>query len=98
MESAIIYGLSSVLSERVTFKDGKVQQSNFHDYRVMRMLDAPEEIHVKLIVSNESPTGIGETGLPITGGAVANAVAALSGIRLRHLTFTPERVKKALES
>jgi isoquinoline 1-oxidoreductase beta subunit len=98
MESAIIYGLSSVLSERVTFKDGKVQQSNFHDYRVMRMSDAPEEIHVKLIDSNESPTGIGETGLPITGGAVANAVAALSGIRLRHLPFTPERVKKALES
>ena len=98
MESAIIYGLSSVLSERVTFKDGKVQQSNFHNYRVMRMADAPEEIHVKIIDSNESPTGIGETGLPITGGAVANAVAALSGIRLRHLPFTPERVKKALES
>ena len=98
MESAIIYGLSSVLSERVTFKDGKVQQSNFHNYRVMRMADVPEEIHVKLIVSNESPTGIGETGLPITGGAVANAVAALSGIRLRHLPFTPERVKKAIES
>jgi isoquinoline 1-oxidoreductase beta subunit len=98
MESAIIYGLSSVLSERVTFKDGKVQQSNFHDYRVMRMSDAPEEIHVKIIDSNESPTGIGETGLPITGGAVANAVAALSGIRLRHLPLTPERVKKALES
>ena len=98
MESAIIYGLSSVLSERVTFKDGKVQQSNFHNYRVMRMADVPEEIHVNLIDSNESPTGIGETGLPITGGAVAYAVAALSGIRLRHLPFTPERVKKAIES
>jgi isoquinoline 1-oxidoreductase beta subunit len=98
MESAIIYGLSSVLSERVTFKDGKVQQSNFHDYRVMRISDAPEEIHVNIIDSNESPTGIGETGLPITGGAVANAVAALIGIRLRHLPLTPEQVKKALES
>ena len=64
----------------------------------MRMSDAPEEIHVKIIDSNESPTGIGETGLPITGGAVANAVAALSGVRLRHLPLTPERVKKAIES
>ena len=98
MEGAIIYGLSSVLSERVTFKQGKVQQSNFHDYQVMRMVDVPEEIHVKLIDSHESPTGIGETGLPITGGAVANAVAALTGIRLKHLPFTPERVKKAIAS
>ena len=98
MESAIIYGLSSVLSERITFKDGKVQQSNFHDYHVMRMSDTPEEINVKIIDSNESPTGIGETGLPITGGAVANAVAALSGTRLRHLPFTPDQVKKVMKS
>ena len=64
------------------------------------MSDAPEEIHLKIIDSNESATGLGETGLPITGGAVANAVAALSGIRLRHLPLplTPELVKKALES
>ena len=64
----------------------------------MRISDAPEEIHVKIIDSNESPSGIGETGLPITGGAVANAVAALSGIRLKHLPFTPDQVKKAMES
>ena len=62
------------------------------------MSDAPEEIHLKIIDSNESPIGIGETGLPITGGAVAIAVAALSGIRLRPLPLSPERVKKALES
>ena len=87
-----------MLSERITFKDGKVQQSNFHDYHVMRMSDTPEEINVKIIDSNESPTGIGETGLPITGGAVANAVAALSGTRLRHLPFTPDQVKKVMKS
>ena len=97
VESAIINGLSTVLSERNTFKDGKVQQLNYNDCHVMRISDAPEEIHVKIIDSNENPTGIVETGLAITGGTVANSVATLSEIRLRHLPFTPDQFKNALK-
>jgi len=97
MEGAIVFGLSSALKERITFKNGEVQQSNFNDYEVMRMADAPEEIHVKLVITDNPPTGIGEPGVPITGGAVANAVAALTGIRLRHMPFNPGRVLHALK-
>ena len=98
MEGGIVYGLSSMLTERVTFENGRVQQSNFHDYEVMRMADAPEEIHVEIIPSTEPPVGIGETGVPIASGAVANAFFALTGRQIRHMPFTPERVKAALKA
>lgn len=96
MEGGIVYGLSSVLTERITFAGGEVQQSNFHDYEIMRIADAPEDIQVKFIPSTEPPTGVGEAGGPVTAGAVGNAVFALTGKRLHHLPFTPERVKAAL--
>ncbi len=98
MEGGIVYGLSSMFSERITFENGQVVQSNFHDYEVMRMADAPEEIHVEIIKNNEPPVGIGETGVPIASGAVANAFFALTGKQLRHMPFTPDRVLAALKA
>jgi isoquinoline 1-oxidoreductase subunit beta len=98
MEGALVMGLSSVLFESITFKEGMVEQNNFYDYPILRMEDAPEEIHLEIIPSNEKPSGIGEAGLPFMGAVVSNAFAALTGKRLRHMPFTPEKVKNLLNS
>ena len=76
-------------------KDGVVQQSNFNDYHVMRMSDVPQ-IHMKVIVTDNPPTGMGEVGIPTVAPAIGNAVAQLTGKRLRHLPMSAERVKKSL--
>jgi isoquinoline 1-oxidoreductase beta subunit len=98
VESAIIYGLSSVLHERVTIKDGMVEQSNFHDYNLMRMSDLPEEMHVQFVNVDTRPTGLGEIGNPFIAGAISNAFQRLTGKRLRHLPFTPDRVLETLKA
>jgi len=95
LESAIIYALSGALSEELTVKDGAVQQTNFNDYHVLRMSDVPE-IHTRIVASNASPSGMGELGIPSVAPAIANAVAVLTGKRLRALPMSPDRVKKAL--
>lgn len=96
-QGAIIQGLGTTLMESITVKDGAVQQSNFHDYQVMKMADVPQ-IDVKFIASDLPPGGIGEAALPIAAPAVGNAFAKLTGKRLRHLPFLPARVKDALAS
>jgi isoquinoline 1-oxidoreductase beta subunit len=96
IESGIMYGLSSVLSERVTVKGGIVEQTNFHDYNLLHMSDAPEELHVEFVDSDAPPSGLGEIGNPMVAAAVANAFFALTGKRLRHMPFTPDRVRAAL--
>ncbi|MGA0394272.1 MAG: molybdopterin cofactor-binding domain-containing protein [Rhodospirillales bacterium] len=98
VESGMIYGLSSVLKERVTVKKGIVEQSNFHDYELLRMSETPEELHVEFVKTNRKPTGIGEVGNPMIAAAVANAFFKLTGKRLYHMPFTPERVKAALKA
>jgi isoquinoline 1-oxidoreductase beta subunit len=98
VESAIIYGLSSILHERVTMKDGAVEQSNFHDYELMRMSDLPEEMHVQFVDVDTRPTGLGEIGNPFIAGAISNAFFKLTGKRLRHMPFTPERVLATLKA
>jgi isoquinoline 1-oxidoreductase subunit beta len=97
VESAVIYGLGAALKERITIKDGIVQQSNFHDYEVMRMADVPE-IKVEVLKGGDRPTQVGELGLPAVAPAIANAFFALTGKRLRHLPMTPAKVKEALAS
>ena len=98
VESGVVYGLSSVLKERATIKDGAVEQSNFHDYELLRMSEAPEEIHVEFLDRDTKPTGLGEIGNPFIAAAVANAFHALTGKRLYHMPFTPARVIEALKA
>jgi isoquinoline 1-oxidoreductase subunit beta len=94
IEGAIVYTLGAVLSERVTMANGAVEQSNFYDYNVPRLSDVPD-IEVKVLSTPNPPTGIGEMGGNVTG-AVANAVAAATGARVRHMPLTQERVLAAI--
>jgi isoquinoline 1-oxidoreductase subunit beta len=94
-QGSIVYGLGMALMERVSIKDGAVEQSNFYDYQVMRMTDVPD-IHVEVIATDNHPTGAGQMGTPLVAPAVNSAFAALTGKRLRETPMTPERVKRAL--
>jgi len=86
VESAIAFGLSAALYGQVTLKDGVVEQSNFHDYQVLRIAEMPKvEVHV--VPSTAAPSGVGEPGTPPIAPAVSNALFALTGKRLRELPF-----------
>jgi isoquinoline 1-oxidoreductase beta subunit len=94
-ESSIVYGLGLALTERISIKDGAVEQSNFYDYRVPRMNEVPA-MHVEVISTDNPPTGAGQMATPLVAPAIGSAIAQLTGVRLRHTPFTPERVKAAL--
>ncbi len=84
MESSVSYGLGAALQSEITFKDGMVQQSNFHDYQVMRMANMPK-VEVYIVQSTEKMGGVGEPGLPPIAPAVTNAIFAATGKRIRTL-------------
>jgi len=84
MESSISFGLGAAMQSEITFKEGKVQQSNFHDYLVMRMSDMPK-VEVHIVQSTEKMGGVGEPGLPPVAPAVTNAIFAATGKRIRQL-------------
>jgi isoquinoline 1-oxidoreductase beta subunit len=86
VQSAIAFGLSAALKGQITFKDGRVEQSNFDDYPVLRMDEMPRvEVH---LVGGDKPTGVGEPATPPIAPAVANALAALTGKRARELPLS----------
>jgi isoquinoline 1-oxidoreductase beta subunit len=94
-EGSIVYGLGLALTERISIKDGAVEQSNFYDYRVPRMNEVPM-MQVEVIPTDNPPTGAGQMATPLVAPAIGSAIAQLTGVRLRHTPFTPERVKAAL--
>lgn len=94
-ESSIVYGLGVTLTELITVKNGAVEQSNFYNYHVPRMKDVPA-MHIEVIQTDNHPTGAGQMATPLVAPAIASALAELTGVRLRHTPFLPERVKKAL--
>ncbi len=88
VESGILFGLSAALKQRVTFENGRVQQTNFHQYDSVRMFEAPK-IEVHIVDSKEKPSGVGEPGLPPAAPAVTNAIFAVTGKRIRSLPIEP---------
>ncbi|HEX3913279.1 MAG TPA: xanthine dehydrogenase family protein molybdopterin-binding subunit [Steroidobacteraceae bacterium] len=89
MEGGIGFGLSAALYGAITLKDGRIEQSNFNDYRVLRMNEAPK-VEVYIVPSTEKPTGVGEPGVAPVGPAVANAVFAATGKRMRVFPFSKD--------
>jgi isoquinoline 1-oxidoreductase subunit beta len=95
IEGGAIFGTSAALHERITIVNGVVKQSNFNDYPLLRINEAPR-VQVKLLPDETARVaGVGESGLPPAAPAIANAVFALTGKRLRELPMLPERVKAA---
>lgn len=92
IEGGLIFGLSAALYSGITFTDGRVDQSNFHDYRILRNNEAPK-IEIHHVKSSESPGGIGETATVSAAPALANAIFAATGKRLRTLPFNRDALK-----
>ncbi len=88
LESGVVYGLSAALKGEITIKGGAVEQTNFNDYDVLRIEEMPV-VEVHIVPSTEAPTGVGEPGVPPIAAAVANAVFAATGKRVRRLPFRP---------
>jgi isoquinoline 1-oxidoreductase beta subunit len=94
IEGGIVFGLTAALKTEITLENGRVQQSNFNNYPMVRMFDSPE-IEVYIVESNERPTGVGEPGVPPVAPAVANAILALTGKPIRRLPIKPEDLRAA---
>jgi isoquinoline 1-oxidoreductase subunit beta len=92
MESGIGYGLSAAMSGAITLKEGMVEQSNFHDYTVLRMAQMPR-IEVHIVPSSAKPTGVGEPATPVIAPALANALLALDGKPLRALPLSAQGIQ-----
>ena len=88
MESGIAFGLGAALHSTLHIKRGRAEESNFHDYQVLRLNEMPV-VEVHIVTSTEKPGGVGEVGVPPIAPAVANAVFALTGKRLRELPLRP---------
>lgn len=95
--TGIVYGLGMALRERVTVKAGVVQQSNFNDYQVTRAHEMPE-IDIRIVSGSDNVSGGGQIGVPPVAPAIANAVAAATGVRVRRLPMLADRIKAALQA
>ncbi len=84
MEGGIVFGLTAALKTEITLKNGRVEQTNFHDYQMLRIFESPK-IEVHIVPSSANPTGVGEPGVPPVAPALANAIFAVTGKRVRRL-------------
>jgi len=94
MEGGAVYALTAALYGKITVERGAVQQSNFHDYPMMRINEMPV-VETFILDSGAAPGGLGEPGVPPVAPALCNAIFALTGKRVRTLPIRPEELKKA---
>ena len=94
MEGGIVFGLTAALYGEITFENGRVQQRNFHDYPMLRMNEMPV-VEVHIVPSTDKMGGVGEPGVPPVAPAVANAIFAATGKRIRRLPIRPDDLKRA---
>ena len=87
MESGVIFALTAAKYGNIDIENGRVKQSNFHDYQILRINESPD-ITVEIMASAEAPTGVGEPGVPPLAPALADALYAATGQRLREMPFT----------
>jgi isoquinoline 1-oxidoreductase beta subunit len=87
MEGSAVFGISLAFYGKITVKDGAIEQSNFHDYKMVRMPEAPK-IHVEIVESDENPTGVGEPGVPVIAPALVNAIFKATGKRYYNLPLS----------
>lgn len=92
-----LWGAGQVLSERLTYKDGAIEQTNFHEYLPIRQVDVPE-FDITLIESGRHPVGVGEPASTVVAPAVANAIYNAVGARVRHMPITPQAVLEAIQN
>jgi isoquinoline 1-oxidoreductase beta subunit len=93
LQGGTIDGLSTALNLEITFKDGRVQQSNFHDYPIARMAEIPRNIECHILPYGDLPTGMGEMGIPTVAPALTNAIFNACGVRIRKLPIA-DQLKK----
>ncbi len=93
VEGAVMFGVSAALFGEITLKDGRVEQANFHDYKVVRMNEAPS-VEVHIVQNTEAPGGMGEPGTSAIVPAVTNAIFAATGKRVRRLPVNPDELKR----
>jgi len=97
IQGSALWGASQVMAERLTLKDGALEQSNFHDYTPIRLADVPP-IDVELIDSGHHPSGVGEPASTVVAPAIANAIYNAVGVRVRHMPITAEAVLAGLKN
>ncbi len=95
IEGAVIFGLTAALRGEITLANGRVVQSNFHDYPMLRIYECPQQIEVHIVPSTEKQGGVGEPGVPCAAPAVANAIFAATGKRIRRLPIRAQDLRSA---